>query len=278
MKKSINSPPLNSYALKKHPIGVFDSGIGGLSLLKQGMSELPYENWIYLADDAFSPYGEKGANIVQSRALKITDFMLTRGAKAILIACNTATAVSIDFLRLTYPKIPFVGVEPAVKPASMMTKTKVVGVLATGTTTSSVRLANLIERFGGSIKVIVQPCHGLVEIIESGNYETVEAKKLIEKLLNPLIQQGVDTLALGCTHYSFVAKIIQEIVGLDTIVIDTKDSVISELATKLKILNLLSYSSNPVVDFWVTGDEFRQNLLFKKIWAGHPEVKNANLR
>jgi glutamate racemase len=171
------------------PIGVFDSGVGGLSILRAVRSALPAEDLIYVADSGYLPYGEKPVAFIQQRAAAISGFLQAQGAKAILVACNTATATAIDHLRECF-EMPFIGVEPAVKPAAALTRSGIVGVLATGATTASVRLGSLLQRFGSGVEVIVQPCPGLVEKVEAAQFDTAETRALVSDYVAPLIARG----------------------------------------------------------------------------------------
>ena len=263
---------------KNNPIGVFDSGIGGLSILKVAQSKLPNQTWIYVADEAFLPYGDKSSEDVRNRAQVITNFFLSKNVKAILIACNTATAAAIDFLRKKYKEMLFIGVEPAVKPAANMTNTKVIGILATGSTTESHRLIKLVERFGKEIKVIIQPCPGMVEIIEKGDYESYSAKKMIESYLEPMLSQKVDVIALGCTHYFFLTQIIQQIVGKSVLLLDTSEPVITELEHQLYINDLISKTPTQKLEFWTTKNLNENRHNFERAWGKPLDINYLEIK
>lgn len=195
------------------PIGIFDSGVGGLSVLRHIWQTSPYEQLIYFADQAHVPYGSRSLAEIKQFSAGITRFLLNQGAKIIVVACNTATAAALKSLRSTFPEIPFVGMEPAVKPAALTTQSGKVGVLATANTFASPRYANLMYRFAQDVVVLEDPCHGLVPLIEAGHYNRRETKQLLRTVLVPMLNQGIDTLVLGCTHYPFVRPLIEQIIG-----------------------------------------------------------------
>ena len=215
------------------PVGVFDSGIGGLSVLKEIHQLLPHENLIYVGDSVNAPYGDKSAEYVRQRSQQITDFLLDQGAKAIVIACNTATAEAADLLRATID-VPVIGLEPAIKPASQLSINGVIGVLATQRTINSERLLGLTERYAHNKKVLAQACPGLVEQVEAYELDSDKTRSLLEKYINPLLEQGVDALILGCTHYPFLLQSIRDIVGNDIQILETGKPVALQLERILK--------------------------------------------
>lgn len=195
------------------PIGVFDSGVGGLSVLRHLHAQLPHESFLYLADQAHVPYGGRSAAEVQHFSEGALRFLLARGCKLIVVACNTASAAALTYLRETFPNVPIVGMEPAVKPAAQQTRSGKVGVLATASTFGSPRYAWLMARFAQHVAVCEDPCHGLVPLIEAGATDTPETAALLRAVLRPMLAGGVDTLVLGCTHYPFVRPLIERIVA-----------------------------------------------------------------
>ena len=207
------------------PIGVFDSGIGGLSVWREIVRQLPTEDTIYLADQAHVPYGSRSLEEVQKFSEAITRFLLDQGARAIVLACNTASGAALSSLRERFPNVPFVGMEPAVKPATADTHSGVIGVIATPGTFHADRFANLVERYGGDATVLSQTCPGLVEAVESGQLDTPETEALLRACLAPLIEAGIDQLVLGCTHYPFLRPVIERLVGEDISVIDPAPAV-----------------------------------------------------
>jgi len=195
------------------PIGVFDSGVGGLSVLKAIRAELPHERILYLGDQAHIPYGPRQKEQIRELSVAITRFLLSQGAKLIVVACNTASAAALHDLRQSFPEIPFVGMEPAVKPAAETTKTGKVGVLATPTTFAGDLYASVVERFGQHVEIFTSTCPGLVEQIEAGQIESLETREILEDALEPMLEAGIDTIVMGCTHYPFVIPVIESITG-----------------------------------------------------------------
>lgn len=206
-------------------IGVFDSGVGGLSVLRVLRQHLPHATLLYVADSGHAPYGEKSEAFITGRSLAIADFLLSQGAELLVVACNTATATSVQALRQRHPHLPIVGIEPGVKPAVAASVARKVGVLATPGTLSSERFAQLIEQHAGDAQILPQPCPGLAKAIETGRLDTPALRELIAGFCQPLKQAGVDTVVLGCTHYPFVAPLIAEAMGPGVQLIDTSDAV-----------------------------------------------------
>ncbi|MBN2059689.1 MAG: glutamate racemase [Deltaproteobacteria bacterium] len=223
----------------KKPIGVFDSGVGGLSVLKSIREELPFEDLIYIADSGYAPYGDIAPSIVEKRSMDITGFFVTKGVKAVVVACNTATAAAAPKLRSKY-SIPIIAIEPAVKPAVNITKSGIVGVLATANTLKSESFLNLLHRFENVAEIINQPCPGLVEKVEKAEFDTKETRALLERFILPIIGRGADTLVLGCTHYFFLGPLIKEIAGEGITIIDTCAAVSRQLKRRLGEEGLLS--------------------------------------
>ncbi len=202
------------------PIGVFDSGVGGLSVLRALRAHLPNEHFIYIADQAHVPYGSRSLDEVRRFAEGITRFLLSREAKAVVVACNTASAAALHALREAFPETPFVGMEPAVKPAAETTQSGVVGVLATPATFQGALYASVVERFAHGTRLLEHTCDGLVQCIESGDLHGEAPRRILETALRPMLAEGMDTVVLGCTHYPFVIPLIQDIVGPSVRVID----------------------------------------------------------
>jgi glutamate racemase len=221
------------------PIGIFDSGVGGVSVLQEIQRQLPAEHVIYVADSAHAPYGDKPVEDIQERAFRIVEFLLEQQVKAIVVACNTATGVAVEALRARWP-LPFVAIEPAVKPAAAATRTGVVGVLATRQTIASPRFARLAETWANGARIIAQPCPGLVEQIERGELATHATRQLVESFVAPLVAQGADTLVLGCTHYPFVEPLIASVAGPGVTLINPAAAVARELRRRLAESNLLA--------------------------------------
>jgi len=250
----------------KQAIGVFDSGVGGLSVLSHIRRRLPNEALLYIADSDYMPYGCKSKTVVLERCMKITAFLSHRQCKAIVVACNTATAAAVHHLRASY-SLPVIGMEPAVKPAVLHSKSKVIGVLATSMTSSSDKLSRLMERFEHQSRLIVQPCPGLVEQIEAGDLTGDKTRRMLLSFLQPLIRQGVDTLVLGCTHYPFIAPLIRDIAGSDIQLIDTGDAIACELERQLQRHQLFSTQKTAPIEFWSSGDGEVITPIMSRLWG-----------
>lgn len=259
-----------------YPIGVMDSGVGGLSVLKHIHERMPHENLIYFADSRYAPYGDKTAKQIENRVYSIAKLLLTHGAKALVIACNTATASVAQKLRDKYAflDLPIIAMEPAVKPASAATKTGVVGVLATVGTLKSAQFAALLDNYGQDIRIVTQACTGLVECVERGELNTKSTRALLEQYTQPLMDQGADTLVLGCTHYPFVKPLIQEIVGQDIQIIDTGDAVAKHLQNTLTEKARLNTDANqPSITVWTNSQENNPELVIHQLWGRAVPVK-----
>lgn len=259
-------------------VGVFDSGVGGLSVLREIRRELPDERLIYVADSGFAPYGDRDAGFIEARADAVVRFLLTRQVKAVVVACNTATGVAVERLRATFP-LPIVAIEPAVKPAAALTRSGVIGVLATTATLSSERFSNLVDRHGGSVRVLEQPCPGLAERVEAGDLAGPAVRAQVTQYVAPLIAQGVDTLVLGCTHYTFLTPLIQEVAGPSVSVLDPAPAVARELRRRLTAEGLLAPpgpDGRATEEFWTSGDPVQVGWLIRKLlgpfWAAGTAV------
>ncbi len=249
------------------PIGVFDSGVGGLTVLQAICKALPQECLLYIADSGHTPYGDKSLEYIQQRALILTRFLLDQGAKAVVIASNTTTAASADLLRSTFP-VPIVAVEPALKLAATSTRTGVVGVLVTVVTSQSTRFAALLERFRQDIKVVIQPAPGLVEQIERGDLTSSTTCALIERYVRPLLSAGADTIVLGSTHYPHLRPLIAEIAGPEVTLIDTGEAVAQQVRRVLEARALLSEGSAPgTVQFWTSSDRQLAQHIISLLWG-----------
>ena len=243
--------------INKHhrPIGIFDSGVGGLSVLREVRLQLPAENLLYIADQAHVPYGLRTREEVLDYSEGIVRFLLKEKVKLVIIACNTASAVALKALRKTYPSLPFVGMEPAVKPAAEETSTGIVGVLATPATFQGALYASTVERFAKGVKIIPDTCPGLVELIEEGKIDHPETRGILKNALDPMLENGVDEVVMGCTHYPFVIPLIQEIVGDDVQVIDPAPAVARQAERLLSQYDLLTNGAESgQTTFLTTGD------------------------
>ncbi|NER12567.1 glutamate racemase [Leptobacterium flavescens] len=226
--------------MSEQAIGIFDSGVGGTSIWKEINKLLPNESTIYLADSKNAPYGEKTQQEVIDLSVKNTDFLLDRGCKIIVVACNTATTISIDFLRKKYD-IPFIGIEPAIKPAALQTKTKAVGVLATRGTLSSSLFHHTTNLYNDGIHVVEQVGEGLVNLIEEGKIHSDEMRSLLKRYLDPMLEENIDHLVLGCTHYPYLIPAIKEMVPASVKIIDSGEAVARQtraILEKFKLLNV----------------------------------------
>jgi len=235
------------------PIGIFDSGVGGLSVLREIRRLLPGEDFIYYADSGHCPYGGKSREAIQARAVAITDLLLARGAKLIVVACNTATIAAVEQLRASYP-VPFVGMEPAVKPAVALTKSGVVGVLATGAALAGEKFHKLVADHGAGVRMITQPCPGWVEQVEGGDLDGPRTRELVAQYTRPLLVEGADVLVLGCTHYPFLRPRIAELAGPAVALLDTGEAVARQTRRVLERENLLAAREVGNLQWLTSGD------------------------
>lgn len=242
---------MNSTVASDGPVGIFDSGIGGLSVLRHIHAYLPHEALLYFADSGFAPYGDKPEPVIAARSLAIAEFLTRQRVKALVVACNTATAAAIHAIRTAYPALPVVGVEPGLKPAAALSKAGVVGVLATEGTLASAKFDLLREQISASAKVrfLTQACVGLADQVEKGELHSAATAMLVRRYVEPLIEQGADTLVLGCTHYPFVQPLIEEVVKRLTTrpvaIVDTGDAVARQLVRLLDERGLRRRTDGP---------------------------------
>jgi len=236
-----------------YPIGVFDSGIGGLSVANAIYRLLPKESMVYFADTKRVPYGPRSITEIQQFSEEIVSFLLGKKCKLIVVACNTATAAALEGLRQKWPQIPIIGMEPAVKPAAKATKSNKVGVLATLSTINSERYEQLMQRYASAVEVIENPCIGLVPLIERGAFDLPETKKMLHAILDPMLEQEIDTLVLGCTHYPFLMPLLNEILGDGVKIIDPAPAVARQVKRILVQSQLLAVdSSTPQYRFFAS--------------------------
>jgi glutamate racemase len=254
-------------------IGVFDSGVGGLSLLREIRRELPHEDLIYVADSGHAPYGDKPVDIIRQRSAAIVQFLVGEGAKAVVVACNTATSVAVDGLRREWT-IPIVAIEPAVKPAAAATRSGVVGVLATSQTIASPRFARLTDAFAGGVEVIAQACPGLVEQIEKGDLSGAATRALVDAYVAPLVERGADTLVLGCTHYPFVTELIADVAGAAVTIVDPAAAVARELRRRLDERSLATDRTEPGrLAVWSSGSTEALAVLLERLGLGSQRIQ-----
>ena len=247
--------------INNQAIGVFDSGVGGLSVLQAIRQELPGMDILYLADQAHVPYGSRSLSEVRSFAENITKFLLDQGSGSIVVACNTASAAALHHLRAIFPgSTPFVGMEPAVKPAAEQTQTGVVGILATPATFQGALYASVVERFANDVILLQDTCPGLVGQIEAGDLDGSITRQILERAIAPMLQQDIDTIVLGCTHYPFVIPLIQAIAGPSVRVIDPAPAVARQVRRVLQAqgaINLPDPTAKPhtgSVRYFTTGN------------------------
>ncbi|WP_281559936.1 glutamate racemase [Thalassomonas sp. RHCl1] len=270
-------------------IGIFDSGVGGLSIAKCIRQHLPQEQLVYVADSAYAPYGDKGVELITERVNLIAGQLIKLNAKALVIACNTATVNAIDQLRAQVA-LPVIGVEPAIKPAAKHSKSKKVALLVTSATATNQRFLSLVEKYSVGVEVFIQPCPGLVELIEQGKLNSPECTGLLQQYLHPLMTQGIDTLVLGCTHYPFLLEKIQLITGPGIKVIETATPVTRELkrqldrhqlcAPKCQNGNIRFFTSSFLQEAKQTSEQVinrEQYQLFSQLWQGSVSLEELAL-
>jgi glutamate racemase len=254
-------------------LGVFDSGVGGISVLREIRRLLPYEDLLYVADSGNVPYGSKSEEWIRDRSLTIGAWLIKQGAKAIVIACNTATAAAAHTVRAAFD-LPIVAMEPAIKPAVAATRSGIVGVLSTVGTARSERLTSLIERFGRGVQILTQPCPGLVECVEAGDLVGPSTRALLEGYTMPLLERGADTLVLGCTHYPFLRPLLRDIVGNDIVVIDTGAAVARRTRDVLGRHALLSPAGIGTEYFRTSGGvETARHVIGEYLWGAPVAVE-----
>jgi glutamate racemase len=254
-------------------IGLFDSGVGGISLLHHVRRALPREDLLYIADSRYIPYGEKTGDFIRRRAARLADFLCSLGAKAIVVACNTATAAAVADLR-SRCRLPVIGMEPGVKPAACRTRTGVVGIMATPGTLESPRFALLLQRFRARARVVVQPCKGLVEQVERCETASSYARELVLAHIEPLLAQNVDVIVLGCTHYPFLTPLIREAAGEGTLIIDTGEAVSRELVRRLEAHDLCTARREEGTEtFWTSGDPEAVGRAISRLWNRPAQVR-----
>jgi len=239
------------------PIGVFDSGVGGLSVLRSIREQMPEENILYFGDQGHVPYGPRSMGQIQNFSEGITKFLLDHDSKLIVVACNTASAAALAYLRERFPLVPFVGMEPAVKPAAETTRTGKVGVLATPATFQGALYASVVERFASGVELFQHTCPGLVNQIEKGELSSEDTRAILEDALLPMLDasRNIDTVVLGCTHYPFVIPLIEQIVGKNVRVIDPAPSVAKQVKRLLEVAGTKSQAQGRAsVRFFTSGN------------------------
>ena len=236
-------------------IGVFDSGVGGLSVWREIAVQLPDESSVYLADQEHIPYGPRPMQEIRAFSEAIVRFLLGQSCNIVVVACNAASAAALTHLRARFPDVPFVGMEPAVKPAVQTTRTGRVGVMATPATFQGELFASVVERFASGVQLVKQVCPGLVEQVEAGRLDTPDTEAMLREYLAPMMAAGVDTIVLGCTHYPFLAPAIQRLVGPGVSVIDPSPAIARQVGRVKELRGLLSASREAGHVFCTSGDE-----------------------
>jgi glutamate racemase len=255
------------------PIGIFDSGVGGLSILHEIQALLPHEQLIYIADSANAPYGDKSTDFIQQRSFSLAKFLIAQGCKALVVACNTATTEAISLLRQQL-SIPIIGVEPAIKPAATLSKNKIVGVLATHRTLQSQRVQQLIQHYAQGVTVLTQACSGLMEIVETSHTYTRTDLQLLKSYTQPLLDQHIDTLVLGCTHYPFLLKPIRDIAGKEIPILETGKPVALQLQRILKQEHHLTpYKGEGKVVFYSSLNTLQNKQTIQRLWQKKVNIK-----
>jgi glutamate racemase len=246
-------------------IGIFDSGAGGLSVYRELVKALPLERYLYFSDNAHCPYGEKTAAYIQERGRTITEVLLGLGADIIVVACNTATAAAIATLRAEYPAVPFIGMEPAVKPAALGTRSGVIGVLATAGTLKGSKYLNTRGLYQDNVKIVEHVGQGFVELVESGILDGPEAEATVRASLQPLLDAGADTIVLGCTHYPFLQPLIERLAGPEVKVIDPAPAVARQTVRILQERGIPTGEGPFSVDLYFSGEPDSLERIFKLV-------------
>lgn len=256
-------------------IGVFDSGVGGLSVARELMAQMAAQPLIYLADQIHAPYGERSLEEIRELSEGITRFLLEQGAQVIVIACNTASAAALKWLRGKYPEVPFVGMEPAVKPAAERTRTRRIGVLATPATFQGELFASLVDRFGADVEVRTQVCPLFVPLVEAGELDTARTRAIVREYVSPLVDAGVDELVLGCTHYPFLLPLIAEAAGPGVEIIDPAPAVARQVGRVLAGRGWPAEGGEPRHAFYTTGPAERFGRALRELLGVEEEARRA---
>jgi len=261
------------------PIGIFDSGLGGLSVLRHVRAQLPSEDLLYFADSGYAPYGGRSEEEITARTFAVADFLAAQGAKALVVACNTATTVAIPLVRARHPELPVVAVEPGLKPGAALSKTGIVGLLATERTVRSAHLAQLQARLAQETgaRFVLQACPGLVEQVEKGELGSPATARLVHACVAPLLEQGADTLVLGCTHYPFLLPLIEQscqaLKAQPVALVDTGEAIARQLARLLLARNLLRAGGTGQVTGFTSGNASGLASAFSRLLGVTAEVR-----
>lgn len=281
-------PKKDTTQCERHPeregsIGVFDSGVGGLSILRALSQKLSHESFLYVADGIHCPYGVRPAQEIRRLSEAICRYLVQQNAKLIVVACNTASAAALSHLRTTFPKLPFVGLVPAVKPAAQITETGVVGVLATASTFQGQLYKDVVRRHAQETQVMAQVCDGLVECVEDGALDTPYTKSLLRSYIHPLLEAGADTLVMGCTHYAFLIPTIRQLIGEEIILLEPSGAIARRVTQILEVEEATKKKGMGNTTFATTGDPSHfqrviQGLLKKVASPHHLHWMNCHIR
>jgi glutamate racemase len=263
-------------AESKGPIGVFDSGVGGLSVLREIRRELPAEDLLYVADTANAPYGDRDAAFIRERALAIVARLTEERVKAVVVACNTATGLAVDALRQRYD-LPIVAIEPAVKPAALQTRSGVIGVLATTQTLASERFSKLVATHAAGVTVLTQPSPELVDRVEAGDLSSDRTRMLVARYVGPIVARGADSIVLGCTHFPFLRAVIEATAGPSVTIIDPAVAVAREVRRRLDAAGLLAPDGHHGTErVWTTGPPEKTRDVAAALWGAPLDVSLLN--
>jgi glutamate racemase len=260
----------------ERPLGIFDSGVGGLSVVREIRRALPAEHLLYVADTAHCPYGDRPLEEVRARALAVGGHLQGTGAKVVVTACNTATGAALERLREVLT-VPVVGLEPAVKTAAARTRNRRIGVLATAGTLHSERFARLVRAHAQGTQVVPQPCPGLVELIEEGHFDGDRLGECLARLLRPLQDAQVDTVVLGCTHYPFVREAIARVLGAEVELVDSAPAIARRVTTLLAEGRMQAAAGEGSLHVFTTGDAARMQPVVERLWGAPVAVSHLEI-
>ena len=263
--------------MNRAPVGIFDSGVGGLSVAREIRERLPSESLLYLADTAFCPYGGRPLDEIRVRSVGAVAELVRHGVKTVVVACNTATGAALELLRAEFA-LPIIGLEPAVKPAVASSATRRVGVMATAATLQSERFQRLVDAFARNVQLVAQPCPGLVEIVEAGETDTERASVTLRTLLAPFRAAEVDTVVLGCTHYPFLRDAVAAIMGPSVRVVDSGRAVARQLERVLLQHDLMAPEGTPNIQVLTTGDPAGVSAVVTRLWGSPVPVEHVPLQ
>jgi glutamate racemase len=275
----------NPLSLPDAPVGIFDSGVGGLSILRHIRAQLPHEHLVYVADSGFAPYGDKPEDVVAERSLAIARFLVAQGAKALVVACNTATVSAVKLMRTQFPAMPIVGVEPGLKPAAAVSRNGKVGVLATERTLAGAKFLQLRDQIAEATgaRFLLQPCQGLADQIETGELDSEEMSATLRRYIAPLLAEGADTLVLGCTHYPLVQASIEQVIAAegfrDIALVDTGEAVARQLGRLLDaggMLRSFDATAPARVEGWTSASASALSAAFNSLVGIDPEVAETS--